>query len=135
MVFCMAATILRPRSPDDWGAGMVLVPLLAFGAAVGAIIGVVLAIRRISLRAGTLWPPRVWIGMALGIALGLALYFFSALSASSTLGGLFRYWPVTVVLTVALGMLGGIIGKLAAIPWDHQSPPTRRKRKRKHRPD
>jgi hypothetical protein len=125
----MAATIWRRRTAEDWGAGVVAIPLLSCGALMGAMVGLVAAWRWIATRNGGLWTSRIWIGIAAGSAVALLLYFANALPGYGTLGGLLQSWPVAAVLIPALGMLGGIVAAFAGSPWHHHDSRGRRKRK------
>jgi hypothetical protein len=120
LVYFLAATILRPRRPEDWGAAFLVIPLLGCGSALGAILGGVGAFRWISTQDDALWKPRVWIGAALGIATGLALHFSGALPGYAALGGVFQFWPVAAALTAALGTLGAIGGSFAGALWERR---------------
>ena len=94
--------------------GGLALALILFGgsAALGAIIGCFVGVRWSIKHDGGLWKPRVWIGVTLGIVLGLLLQF------TSILGDLLAYWPVVAVLTAGLGMLGGAIASFAGSSWN-----------------
>src|SRR5262249_54788391 len=62
LVYFLAASVLRPRRPEDWGAAFLVIPLLGCGSVLGAIFGAVAAIRWITTQDDGLWKPRVWIG-------------------------------------------------------------------------
>jgi hypothetical protein len=126
LVYIVAATLLRPRRPEDWGAAVVVIPLLGCGSALGATLGGVAAIRWITTQNDGLWKPRVWIGAALGIAAGLALHLSNALPGYSALGGLFQFWPVAAALTAALGTLGAVVASFAGAWWEHPDGPQQR---------
>jgi hypothetical protein len=55
---------------------------------------------------------RIWSGMTLGILTGVALHFANKLPRVPTLVEMFDTLPAAAVLTVALGMLGGVTAKL-----------------------
>jgi hypothetical protein len=130
LVYFLAATMLRPRRPEDWGAAFLVIPLLGCGSALGAILGGAAAIRWITTQDDGLWKPRVWLGASLGVATGLALHFSGALPGYSALGGVFQFWPVAAALTAALGTLGGIGASFAGAMWGRRvsSKPPRPKR-------
>jgi hypothetical protein len=104
-----------PIGASGPGAGGVIIILLVWAAVLGAIVGFITGIRRIKKRGLGIWKPRVWSGIGLGIVLGLATRILPGGPES-----IFKNWPTTVVLTAALGMLGGIFATLAGRLWDRR---------------
>src|SRR5207248_3656041 len=87
----------------------------AIGTALGALAGFAAAVRWVMTHESQPWKPRVWHGVALGLASGVALHVISRVAESLPrvrfrgLAEVMAYWPVAAVLTAALGVLGGLI--------------------------
>jgi hypothetical protein len=108
LLYFVALTLWRPRGLDF----AVVIPLFSCGAAIGTFLGFVAGLHWITTRNIKMWKPRVWIGIAAGIAVGLAIRFANALPGYPELGELFQFWAVTAALAAALGMLGGMVASL-----------------------
>jgi hypothetical protein len=127
LVGFLAATESHAHGFSGVGAAGLAILLLVGGAFLGALVGLVAAVLWIMKHDSQLWRPRVWGGVTLGIAVGLALPFAGRIPGSPELLGMFEYWPVAAVVTAALGMLGGIVATFAGSFSDrHDGDPRRR---------
>jgi hypothetical protein len=116
LFYLMAVTVWQPRGLEF----VMVIPLFSCGAALGTILGFAAGMHAITTRNNEAWKLRVWVGVAVGAAAGLAIRFANALPGYPALGELFQVWPTTAVLTAALGTLGGVVANFAGAPWDPQ---------------
>jgi hypothetical protein len=114
----MAASSWPHGSHNDLSGPALALILLRGGAVLGAIIGLVASLWRVRKPNHELWKPRVWSGITLGLAAGVVLHASSALPQAPTFVRIFEQGAVAIVLTAALGMLGGCITKIAGLAWD-----------------
>jgi hypothetical protein len=129
-LFCYAeATGLGRGGSSDLGAAGLGFLLATGSAALGAIVGFVAAVWWIRKHDSGLWTRRIWIGVTLGLVTGVVLHFANRLPRVPTLVEMFEPWPVAVVLTAALGTLGGAIAKSAGSQWHRSAGDERPNRK------
>src|SRR5262249_8199410 len=112
----------------------------------GALVGFVIALRRITTHKSEPWTPRVWRGVAFGLLAGLLLYLIGesaevpprAVGLASWLSlltrplfirlprccrdvfAMFAFWPITTVLAAALGLVGGVIANVTGSRRDRR---------------
>lgn len=128
-----------PRGGPDMlpGGGLLLILLALFGGGIGAFIGFVVGSVRLWRSKSGPWPFRVWVGVILGVMLGLSLVTIGVVANAPGFGKaprgpldtlvqvilnllllgkpfqeLLEIWQIQAVLVPGLGMLGGILGKL-----------------------
>src|SRR4051794_6373966 len=105
-LFCYAeATGLGRHGPSDLGAAGLGFLLATASAALGAIVGFVVAVWWIRNHDSELGTRRIWIGVTVGLVTGVVLHFASRLPRVPTLVEMFEPWPVAAALTTALGTL------------------------------
>ena len=111
-LFCFAeATGLGRGGPSDLGAAGLGFLLATGSVSLGAIVGFFAAVWWIRKHDSGLWTRRIWMGMTLGLVTGVVLHFANRLPRVPTLVEMFEPWPIAVVLSAALGTLGGVIAK------------------------
>jgi hypothetical protein len=103
-----AFTIFRARSGEDWGTYYgVMYSGFCCGVPLGALAGFAGAIR-FAQEESEDWSPIVWIGVALGVALGPILsYYFGV-------GPVQSGWMNLLIIAVVTPMFGTIGGMVAA---------------------
>ncbi len=114
-VFCVVATIDTSGSAEDWGAAIFFVFFSFCGGIFGAVVGLVLSLRWISDHGSKPWTPSNWIGVLLGLAIGLVIRASNVLGFLSlgTLGDLIELRLGLAIFLAAVGCLGGIVGGFA----------------------
>jgi hypothetical protein len=113
-LFCYTAATGFLSNPGHSNLGAAGLGFLLFtgSAVLGAIVGLVAAVWWIRKHDSVLWTHRIWSGITLGIVTGVALHFANKRPRVPTLVEMFDTLPAAAVLTVALGMLGGVTAKL-----------------------
>jgi hypothetical protein len=103
-----AFTIFRARSGEDWGTAFgAIFSGACFGLPLGGLAGIGAA-RVIASDESDDWGPFVWIGVAVGVSLGLASCYFGVSNLRFDVVG-------ALIAVIATAMFGAIGGMLAAI--------------------
>ncbi len=108
-----ALTVARARSGEDWGTGLgVMYAGACCGFPLGAIAGFAGALRIAEVESED-WSLVVWIGVALGAAVGLASCHFNA----SQLRFDWISLLIVAVVTVTFGTVGGMTAAVGEGTW------------------
>jgi hypothetical protein len=113
-----AFTVFRARSGEDWGTAFgVMYSGLCCGIPLGAILGIVAGARMLRDEQED-WSPIIWIGVALGAALGLFI------SYREVVGQVQSDWLkvlLTVVVAATIGTMGGMLAAIGEGIWRRTS--------------
>lgn len=108
--FVMSSLFKEPRS-ENFGGALIWVACVACGAALMALAGLVGALYRIARHEPKPWSLIVWIGIASGVAVGLAVY------VRTVFGSVDRFYQVvfepgarTWYVWLGAGFLSGAFG-------------------------
>jgi hypothetical protein len=103
----MTLVFTEPRG-ENWGGAIFWLFMMLGGGIVGMIVGFISSLKWVLRRESEPWGPFVWLGAALGAALGLfASFQFSA-------GVEFWFWLLRVAFIVpACSAIGGLLAGLA----------------------
>ena len=118
LAFLSVVTIFRTapgtsaESNQGIYVGVLFVMLL--GAGCGAIVGMTIAIRRMTRHEFRRWHLLTWLGILPGICLAGAILISDALDRYGILAELFHTLPGEILLVISLATLGGIAGGFAA---------------------
>jgi hypothetical protein len=97
------------------------------------VVGLVGAIRWITLRGSEPWRPITWIGVALGLASALAIRF-SGVLGRQVFSDLITWWPGTATFLAASGTLGGLVAGVAGARWGRREGTRSSERRTKRSP-
>ncbi len=112
LVFCASIALTKAGSGEEFGSAIYLA-LFAFGGGIfGAIAGFVGSLRWISERGSEPWTPSTWIGVMMGIVIGLLVRSSGALNFLM-LEDLTKWWSGFAVFLTAAACLGGFLGSFA----------------------
>ena len=112
-----ALTVFRARSGEDWGTVFgVIFSGACLGMPLGAVAGIAAA-RVIASDESDDWGPIVWIGVALGVAVGLASCYFGVSNLRFDLIGAL----IVVIGTAMFGAIGGLLAATAEGLWRRAS--------------
>lgn len=97
-----------------WGSYYGAVLCFVLGALCGAIFGLTIAVACIARSGGELWKAPTWLGIGIGVVLGLVLRFVMSVSDGNGMLGelILRYWLASTVLLTVTGTFGGFAGFL-----------------------
>lgn len=115
-----------PSGRDAGGAVVAFVVLAAGGGVIGALTGVVGALRWIARQSGELWTLGAWLGALAGLAAGLAVRV-AAVFEGNVLGDVVAWLPGMIVFLAALAFLGGWLGG-STTAWINRTAPERRRK-------
>src|SRR5205807_8260729 len=93
------------------------------GTALGALVGFAAGLRWVVTHESEPWKPGIWRGVGRGLVLGVVLQVICRFVRPSTLTDNMSYAPIAVMLTAALGMLGGVAAKLLGSRRDRRDGP------------
>jgi hypothetical protein len=123
----------NPRGESAMGAATGAIYSLVCGSILGSIVGLAFAVRRVMQRGMDTWLPRTWIGILLGLPVGLV----GALrSLHSHLGTAHwtniprEQWLLLLTLTAAASTLGGILSTVIVGWWKGRSSRLRPERRK-----
>jgi hypothetical protein len=109
-----AFTIFRARSGEDWGSAFgVMYSAFCCGVPLGALAGFLAAIRVLQSEVED-WSPIVWIGVCLGVGLGLFISFSRLMGQLQTVA---TQLLLTAIVTAATGAVGGILAAAGEQIW------------------
>lgn len=118
LAFLSVVTIFRTApgtsAESNQGVYVGVVFVMLLGAVCGAIVGLTIAVRRMTRHEFRLWNLLTWLGILSGICVAEALLLTDALNSYGILADLFRTWPGTILLVISLAAMGGIAGGFAA---------------------
>ena len=107
------SSILKPPMGENFGGGYFWLACMAGGAVLMALTGLVGTLSWIARHESRPWSPIVWLGIGLGVAVGLAVQFdsFDAFfqAAFQRIGVLLK----GLLVSGACGVLGGVLASLA----------------------
>lgn len=137
-VLCWSLGQPSPPGLAGAAAGAFALLLFATGTALGAIVGLVVAVRWIKKHGSEPWGLPIWIGVTLGLLTGLGFHVLGRAAvprpglgrfaswplvlvrdALNSVPGcpdlleLINFWPIAIVLAAALGLLGGHVARFA----------------------
>lgn len=109
-------TIFRDRPGEqpslNWGSFYGAIGALLCGGLLGAFIGFSAALAIINQRDDRPWKLTTWLGIAAGLAGGLAICLSGLPTNSDALRGLLQFPPTAAVFIVATSTCGGVLGSL-----------------------
>jgi hypothetical protein len=112
-----AFTIFRARSGEDWGTAYgMMYSGLCCGLPLGAIAGFAGAVR-IAREESEDWSAIVWIGVALGVAMGPVCYYFEASQLRSDVISAL----IVAIVTAMFGTVGGMLAATGEGLWRRAS--------------
>lgn len=124
LAYLAALTVFRLRPGEEpglaWGAYIGVFVCMLLGGTLGAIVGLVGAVGRITQGEAKSWSPITWIGVVLGLAAGLVIRSSVPLDQWGVFGEAVRLWPGTAICVAALGTLGGFAGSVIGALWRDQ---------------
>jgi len=101
------------HGPSDLGAAAVGFLLVTGSAQLGGIAGLVAGVWWVRKHQPGLWTRRIWTGVTLGVVTAFAFHLANKYPPVPTVVAVFAPAPAAAVGAAALGMLGGVIAKLA----------------------
>jgi hypothetical protein len=111
----------RPKG-ENYGGAIILVGMVLIAGLVGAVIGFVNAVRWITQHETQPWRPPVWIGLLLGLAVGVLVTHFTSARHY------WWFWSTRAAFFMpACGIAGGLLAGLIARKSNRPTPRRRRK--------